>query len=249
MRLAAWNIQSGGGSRIPGIATVLAEVGAEVCVLSEYTNARSDALTDALANVGLPHTLHTDPEARWGGVFVASRTPIRLGDVGDCPSPDRWLHVVGDDLPVEIGAAYIPNAERSKTEKTEYWDWLLGVGDKVLSRDVLITGDFNTGLHRIDEEGATFVCADRMARIPAGGWTDGWRLHHGDARESTWWSHRGNGFRLDHALLSPSARARCSGAEYLTSVGDRCIVHPQRRHDGCDLKPLSDHAMLVVEVV
>lgn len=180
--------------------------------------------------------------------MVASRTPIRLGDVTSCPSPQRWLHVVGDNLPVAIGAAYIPNAERSPTEKRIYWEWLLDAGPGLAANPTVVCGDLNTALPYVDEDGSTIQCAKQLARMIDSGWTDLWRRHHAQARASSWWSSNGNGFRLDHALGTPSVAAMCSGADYATVVGDRCVAHPGRVHEGCDQKPLSDHSMLIVDL-
>ena len=52
----------------------------------------------------------------------------------------------------------------------------------------LLVGDFNTGLHGIDEVGSTFRCAKDFARLSAIGWTDVWRSFHGQATEYTWFS-------------------------------------------------------------
>jgi exonuclease III len=61
MRIAAWNIQNGGGKRIEGISRALSDAQSDVCVLSEYTNASSQRLTMALQGRGYEHILHTEP--------------------------------------------------------------------------------------------------------------------------------------------------------------------------------------------
>jgi exonuclease III len=248
MQVSAWNIQNGGGRRIEGIARALSESGSDVCVLSEYTNASSPRLIAALRSHGYEHVLHTEPENRWGGVLVASRFPLRVGDIAGCPSPDRWLHVVVEGCALQIGAAYIPNAERSHTEKSEYWKWLLGVGEKMVHRDAIICGDFNTGLPFEDENGKSLHCAEEMRQMLASQWTDLWRARHLKDRESSWWSNVGNGFRLDHAFGTTSIDSRCRSAEYLTVVNDQCVAHASRVHVDCEQKPLSDHSMLVVDL-
>jgi exodeoxyribonuclease-3 len=248
MRISAWNIQNGGGKRIEGIARALSDAGSDVCVLSEYTNASSLRLITALKSYGYEHVLHTDPENRWGGVLVASRIQMKLGDIVDCPSPERWLHVIVGSNELEIGAAYIPNSERSGTEKSEYWDWLLTVGDELVRRDAIICGDFNTGLPLVDEDGKTLRCAKEMKQMLDSQWTDLWRAKHLQDRESSWWSNVGNGFRLDHAFGANSIVPRCSSAEYLTVINNQCVAHPSRVHEDCERKALSDHSMLVVDL-
>ena len=248
MRISVWNIQNGGGKRIHGIVRALAEAGSDLCVLSEYSSTSPHQLIDALGNHGFNNVLHTQPEGRQGGVLVAAKTPIQLGDIGDCPSPDRWLHVLVPTADLEIGAAYIPNSERSRTEKFEYWQWLLHVGTDLVHQKAIICGDFNTGLPYVDEDGKTLVCAEPMAQMLEFGWTDLWRRAHPERRESSWWSNAGNGFRLDHALASPSVGSLCQEVEYKNRIGDQCVVHPKRLSDGCTQRPLSDHSLMVVEL-
>jgi exonuclease III len=102
MKIAAWNIQNGGGNRIAGITEALADVGADVCVLSEYTRGSSGRLTSSLVDHGYEHIAHTEPEGFWGGVLIASRTALQVGPVDSCPSRDRWLHVLVEGSEVEI---------------------------------------------------------------------------------------------------------------------------------------------------
>ena len=92
MRIAAWNIQNGGGKRTAGIVRALFEVDSDICVLSEFTNASSQRLTSALNDVSYDHILHTQPEGHWRGILVASRLPIERREISDCPGPERWLH-------------------------------------------------------------------------------------------------------------------------------------------------------------
>ncbi len=247
MRTAIWNIQQGGGNRIDGIASVLASVDADLRVLSEYTTPYSEALISALKRVGLEYVLHTFPELKWGGLLVASRSPISVGLERGCPNKDRWLHVLGPDLPFEIGAAYIPNRERSPREKREYWDWLLSIGPTLLERPFLICGDLNTALSYVDQEANKLPSADALREMLAAGWIDVWRTKHEGVRESSWWSHHKNGFRLDYALASTSAAPNFTTAEYLIEVDRHCVVHQRREHSECTSRPLSDHAMLVVD--
>ena len=56
----------------------------------------------------------------------------------------------------------------------------------------------------------------RFDCLLASGWTDAWRALHPDVREFTWYNRRsGNGFRIDHALLSPVLVPRLLTAEHL----------------------------------
>jgi exonuclease III len=107
MKISVWNIQNGGGVRIAGITEALSLIGADVCVLSEYTRGSSARLISSLADHGYEHVVHTEPEGKWGGVLIACRSPLDLA-VDSCPSSDRWLRIAVEGLDVEICGAYIP---------------------------------------------------------------------------------------------------------------------------------------------
>jgi len=101
----------------------------------------------------------------------------------------------------------------------------------------LLIGDFNTGLHGIDEVGSTFHCAEDFARLSGIGWTDVWRNFHGQASEYTWFStlrggRIGNGFRLDHAFATQSLLPQISACRY---------SHAEREQN------ISDHSVLILE--
>ena len=79
----------------------------------------------------------------------------------------------------------------SQKTKASLFDFILS-NPPALSGETLIIGDFNTGLHRQDEAGATFVCTNRFERLPEIGLSDLWRRSHGpNAREYTWTSPQG----------------------------------------------------------
>jgi hypothetical protein len=56
---------------------------------------------------------------------------------------------------------------------------------------------------------------DRIAEI---GFCDLWRRRNPEVREYSWFSTRGNGFRIDHAFLSPvvfgSGSGRPTGSQF-----------------------------------
>jgi exonuclease III len=72
-----------------------------------------------------------------------------------------------------------------------------------------------------------------MDRMDAIGFRDLWRHRYPDGREFTWYSHRGNGFRIDHAFLSPSLANRAGAVRY---------SHEER------LAGLSDHSVLLLDL-
>ena len=120
----------------------------------------------------------------------------------------------------------------SNKAKASLFDFVLSK-PPALSGETMIIGDFNTGLHRQDEAGATFACTDRFERLPEIGLSDLWRRSHGpNAREYTWTSPRGGQFRLDHAFASPGVAARVRSCVY----------------DHATQPALTDHSAMIVEL-
>jgi exonuclease III len=97
----------------------------------------------------------------------------------------------------------------------------------------LAIGDFNTCRAFVDEPGAFDVTARFMDTVQEAGFRDLWRDRYPDGREFSWYSHRGNGFRIDHAFVSPRLIRRVDTISYVHDV----------RLDG-----LSDHSMLRLDL-
>lgn len=56
---------------------------------------------------------------------------------------------------VDLVAVYFPQGLR----KVKMFDWLLSQSQQWLSCPALLVGGFNTGKHRLDEDGTTFVAS------------------------------------------------------------------------------------------
>jgi exonuclease III len=122
--------------------------------------------------------------------------------------------------------------------KVRFWETVLQAAEPRLDEPFLLVGDWNTGAHRLDEKGKTYVCAEHFLKLAAMGWTDLWRDHNPGATEWTWYSTlkggaRGNGFRLDHAFATPSLRPRVTACRY---------SHVERE------ARISDHSVVIVDI-
>jgi exodeoxyribonuclease-3 len=197
MRVLAWNIRHGGGKRVEGIRAALRRHAAEVVVLCEYRGGGSGArLRDALAGLGYRHATAAEPPAGRNGVLVAARNPFRDHGtlIGSVPEPHRMIQV---EFPTfRLVGVYLPN----QAAKVPYWEEIVAASAGMAGKPAVVLGDFNTTRHFLDEVGAlcaTSVYMDVMERI---GFSDVWRRRHPDRREYSWFSTRGNGFRIDHAF-------------------------------------------------
>jgi exonuclease III len=194
LRLLAWNIRQGGGSRLAAIAAAIAQHEADVLVISEY---------------------------RGGDSALRLRTSARQpfddgGPVAEAvPDPCRMVRAYFGAL--RIYGIYMPNL----LKKVPYWEALIAaLAAESLQAEALAIGDFNTCRAYVDEPGAIDMCAHYMDGIEAIGFCDLWRRRYPEGREFSWYSTHGNGFRIDHAFLSSALAARAGDVRY--SHEDRC---------------------------
>ena len=230
MRLLAWNIRQGGGRRLPAIAEALARHEADVLVLSEYRGGDSALrLKEALARLGYPHVTSAVPPPGKSGVLVAARRRFRAHAAidGALPEPYRLIHVEIGKL--SLCGVYMPNL----LAKVPYWEAVVTSLAGKSEGHALAIGDFNTCRAYVDEPGAIDRCAYFLDRVAEIGFCDLWRHRYPEGREFSWYSHRGNGFRIDHAFLSPALARRAGPVRY---------SHDER------LSGLSDHSVLILDL-
>lgn len=249
MRLLTLNLRHGGGARMPRLLAHLRAHEADVLVLTEHRhNAASVLLREGLAAAGYVHQLASAPGApdrrgrrgrratppRTNHVLVAARRPLRPArEPALAFDPLRLLPVRLDGL--RLVGLHLPNLKA----KLPHWAALLRLAARLERRPggepAVFLGDFNTGHAPQDVEtpGFAFTASGQLAALEARGWVDAWRRLHPHGREYTWYSHRRNGFRLDHALLSPACAPALRAARFDHTV----------RTSGA-----SDHAALIVDL-
>lgn len=183
----------------------------------------------ALAALGYRHATTLIPPPGKNGVLIAARHPFHEhGAVSDAvPEPYRMIRVEFEGL--LLCGVYMPNLLR----KVPYWEALVGrlAGDA--GGHALAIGDFNTCRAYVDEPGAIDATAHFIDKVEAIGFCDLWRRRYPDGREFSWYSTRGNGFRIDHAVLSRMLAARAGPVRY---------SHDER------LAGLSDHSPLILDL-
>lgn len=245
VKLLCWNIQHGGGTRLPRIVEEISAYDADVIAVTEFRAGPGMALCSAMQERGLPYVETTNPGGNQNGIAVFSRRPMHR--TRSCPAPSesrvRWLDIDLPECGFGLGVLHIMAAGSSKKHPTNvakinFWDAVLRAAESRLQEPFLFIGDWNTGAHRLDETGRTFVCAEHFGRLSTLGWTDLWRHHNGGTTEYTWFSKlkggvRGNGFRLDHAFATPSLTPRIMSCRY---------THVEREAG------ISDHSMVILEI-
>lgn len=231
MRISTWNIRAGGGRRSPQIAQAILEESADLIVLTEYRTAPGENLRKPLGAHN-PHQLATNPPTNQNGLCILSKHPITEVKANPTPqSQHRWLICRLPEFNLLILAAHVPN-QTERWNKRDFWECLEAFAAENIHQRCAIIGDLNTALD-VDCEGSPIPHAVSFQRLLNAGWVDAWRAHNLESREFTWYSHRNNGFRIDHCLLSPTL-----------AVSSQAAV---LRHD-VRAKRLSDHSMLTVEL-
>src|SRR5205823_2485580 len=177
LRLLAWNIRQGGGTRLAAIGDALAGHDADILVISEYRGGDSaNRLGGALAGLGYRHATTLVPPLGKNGVLIAARHPFREhGPVSDAvPEPYRMVRVEFEGL--LLCGIYMPNLLR----KVPYWEALVGrlAGDA--DGNALAIGDFNTCRAYVDEPGAIDATAHFIDKVEATGFCDLWRRRYPD---------------------------------------------------------------------
>ncbi len=230
LRLLAWNIRQGGGARLPAIIEALARHDADILVISEYRGGDSaNRLCAALAGLGYRHQTGLGPPPGRNGVLIAARRPFREHGAVSTAVPEPYRMVRVELAGLQLCGIYMPNLLR----KVPYWEALIAALAAAADGPALAIGDFNTCRAYVDEPGAIDATAHYMDKAEAIGFCDLWRRRYPEGREFSWYSTRGNGFRIDHAFVSPALAARARVVRY---------SHQER------LAGLSDHAPLILDV-
>jgi len=138
------------------------------------------------------------------------------------PEPYRMVGV--EFSAFRLIGIYMPNL----LAKVPYWETLIATLGET-GGHALAVGDFNTCRPYLDEAGAIDRTAHYMDRMAEIGFCDLWRRRNPELREYSWFSTRGNGFRIDHAFLS-DALAACTGMiRYATRTRSASPASPTTR--------------------
>lgn len=248
MRIATVNVRrSADAKRLQRLWEALTPLQCDVIVLSEFrANEAGLGLQAQLVREGFVHcALSIPPPAKGVGIMIAARhafdatrDPLRLNECFGAALCARFdeLTVYGiyapQGTPARVGL-FDSLAEKARAHNAAH--------DAVMA-----IGDFNAGDDALDIERNRVGQKKKRPQFTADGrfgdlcevWTDAWRLLHPDGSEYSWYSwerSKGtfNGWRIDHALISPALLPRLRSAHY---------VHETR------IAGLTDHSALVISL-
>ncbi|MEM7208416.1 MAG: endonuclease/exonuclease/phosphatase family protein [Pseudomonadota bacterium] len=243
----SWNIRAGGGKRIGCILDNLIRWQPDVICLNEFRGTPPSLdLACALVSCGFPfqrNTVNASDKAK-NALLIASAIPIkRTWRKGMPDNAERWLSIrLNRVLPIFLGIMHIPNYTHPHL-KYPFMQAVLELQKRWRSSPAIFLGDTNCGKRGIDEEQYSSVLFRRehdwMENIESNRWVDIYRHFHGSRREFTWYSHRNNGFRLDHAFCNQ---------KMLPAV---CSIRYEWGHDPTQAKrrdAVSDHAAMIIDL-
>ncbi len=227
MKIVSWNIRQGGGTRIRGILRKIKEHDAEIVILSEFQNGkRGDEIKVGLDKLGYNYIGTTQARSRLNSVVIASKFKSDFtsfeNEIEDFPQSILQMNL--DDLVVY--GVYLPHKK-----KHQLFPFLF---DRIVSQqNVVIAGDYNSGINGLDQKGSSFWYEDELKKLISIGYTDAFRVVNGMKEDYSWYSHQGNGYRYDHSWMNISLAKKIISCDY---------DHDSR------ISKLSDHSLMYVEI-
>src|SRR6266446_5119689 len=109
MRLLAWNIRQGGGSRLPRIADALASGRRYRGSFRVPRGPSAPRLCSALQALGYRHATTLVPPPSRNGVLVAARCPFRERGAVDIGLPEPYRMVSVDFATFRLNGIYMPS--------------------------------------------------------------------------------------------------------------------------------------------
>ena len=226
MKLISLNLLWGGQNRTESILNYLLDHNVDLIVLSEFKNDKNGILIkETLKNEGYNFEDSNDENL---GVLVAAKHPFTLIE-----KETRWVEIELIDTDLKVLGVYVPTGSRDKQVKDAFWQKILKYAKENQKNSCIITGDFNS-CGKEDTMNLTYNEKD-LKELLSSDWVDSWAsFKNDDSQRYTWYSHVGNGHRLDYTFLSPKLKE-------LIEIVD--INHDSKaREEG-----LTDHSPIIFE--
>lgn len=230
MKIATLNIRHGGGRRTKLIASYLEKLELDCLLLTEYRdNVSGNELSFALSEQGFIHQSSVISNSKINQLRWFSKHPFKEESLPFAQLTELQQRICAIKLEgISLIGVYFPQGKA----KGAVFDCIRSTFSSARLGNSILLGDFNTGMHWIDEAKNTFVCSEKFEELLKDGWVDSWRSRNPEVHEYSWFSHRGNGFRIDHALCSPAFDKALNDVSYL----------------GDAIKGITDHACLLLDL-
>ena len=258
MRVATWNI-NGVKARLPVLLEWLRQSDPDVACLQEIKSIDEAFPRAEIESLG--YNVETHGQKGFNGVALLSKTPfdeVVRGLPGD--EADEQARFIEGTLstgrgPLRLVSLYLPNGNPTDTPKYPYklaWmDRLIAWsrGRLALEEALVLLGDYNvipTAADKYDggdwDTDALWMrpSRERLRQLKSLGFRDALECVGDEAGRYTFWDYQAGawpkdqGFRIDHALMSPEAT-------------DRLVTASIERHVR-GWEKTSDHVPVVVEI-
>jgi len=216
LKILSWNIRQGGGSRVAEICKYLISTKAQIITLNEFkNNAAGNHIRRNLLRSGYIHQGVSADSNDNNSVCIVSKLPFNNTLFYDID--DKYSHcmIKAEFQSIDVYGVYMPHKKKHKL-----FDYLNAI-DYI--KPSIICGDFNSGINTIDQKGNSFWYEDDLKKLLKFEFIDAFRLHHPDAKEYSWYSHQGNGYRYDHTYASKSLKSLVKDCYYDHSIREQNI--------------------------
>ncbi len=228
IKILAWNIQAGGGSRILPIIRKIAESKCNIVTLNEFrNNASGQKIRNGLLKAGYRYQAVTDSHSNDNSVIILSNIPFS-SELHSKVDPKYS----GNIISAKFSAFYFMGVYMPHKKKHKLFESARHIITES-STPYIMAGDFNSGKNYVDQKGNSFWYTDQLDAIEKEGMSDAFRFVNGDVEEYSWYSHQKNGYRYDHIYID----------ETLKPIVKNCFYDHSWR-----MEKLSDHSPMFLEI-
>ncbi len=148
MKIVTLNIRHGGGTRAQNILSYLKAQDADVIVLTEFReNANADIFRSELGSIGYKNFASASIAPKENSVCIASRFPFVPRTYPNL-KPKHLHRVMSAHFEnLTVFGVYFPQNQA----KAEVFKFFINQAHESQDEPHLIVGDFNTGIHELDE--------------------------------------------------------------------------------------------------
>lgn len=212
LRLLVWDLGRPGKARVQRILQHLIAQSYDLLVLAKC---RSESLATVVSTLEAEnYTTLLGGASFQPSLLVASKQPVKQTQEQP-PKNYEHRYIAFQQQQVHALAVHVPYAAESEglEGKRRYWQAVSNWAKKHERQKAIILGIFNTGLPT-DTEGERFTLGESIQTLLNQGWVDCWKAKNPNVRDFGWFSHTGNGFRLDHCFFSPALAPDLEDAEF-----------------------------------
>jgi exonuclease III len=197
MKIVTLNIRQGGGGRLEKLLSRLLSLNVDTLVLTEFReNKNAVIIKNSLTEAGYLWQATCENDSAINSILIASRAEFEKSSLVGLPESCRHRALLVRFSNFSLLAVYFAQGK----EKQTLFDYISSSCIQELLPRGLVIGDFNTGRPYLDEANNTFACTEAFTNLEEIGLIDSWRSRNLECREFSWYSNKGNGFRIDHVF-------------------------------------------------